>query len=247
MQPLEKLRGVRKNDWIALGATLLLHGGLLGAFLLVNISADAPPAQGFVEVELGALAEGRPVQKAPRKQAPPAPTVEPTEKPKEKLETEEITTKPVDLPDAEAPEPETVQKQQEPEEPTPDEESGEETIPPSSGGGAETGSSGEQSGDEGEGADEKKSAPFQIEGLDRVTLTAPTPPRSVVKENAIIRVRITVGPDGRVVRRIPLIKGNPRLEQAVMDVLERWRFNALPDNAPQKNQTGTITFRFRLN
>jgi protein TonB len=83
--------------------------------------------------------------------------------------------------------------------------------------------------------------------LDRVTLTAPTPPRSVVKENAIIRVRITVGPDGRVVRRIPLIKGNPRLEQAVMDVLERWRFNALPDNAPQKNQTGTITFRFRLN
>ncbi len=64
--------------------------------------------------------------------------------------------------------------------------------------------------------------------------------------NARIRVRITVNPDGRIVRRVPLLKGNPELEAAVMDALQQWRFNALPPGAPQENQTGTITFTFRL-
>jgi protein TonB len=31
-----------------------------------------------------------------------------------------------------------------------------------------------------------------------------------------------------------------------MDALQQWRFNALPPAAPQENQTGTITFTFRL-
>jgi protein TonB len=71
-------------------------------------------------------------------------------------------------------------------------------------------------------------------------------PRYAEKVNAVIRVRVTVDPQGRIVRRLPLMKGNPALEQAVMEALARWRFNALPPDAPQENQTGTITFAFRL-
>ena len=101
------------------------------------------------------------------------------------------------------------------------------------------------SGDEGTGTDEQRSAPFQIEGLNRVPVQAPLPAyREQV--NAVIRVRIVVDPQGRIVQRIPLLKGNPALERSVMETLSTWRFNPLPPNAPQENQSGTITFRFRL-
>jgi protein TonB len=71
-------------------------------------------------------------------------------------------------------------------------------------------------------------------------------PQYTEQVNAVIRVRITVAPSGRVTRRIPLIKGNPGLEQAVMNALLNWRFNPLPPNAPQEEQTGVVTFRFQL-
>ncbi len=102
-----------------------------------------------------------------------------------------------------------------------------------------------ETGDPGEGATEEASAPYNIEGLDRDPEFAPLPSYTE-KVNARIRVQITVNPEGRIVKRIPLIKGNPKLEAAVMDALQRWRFNPLPSEAPQENQTGTITFTFRL-
>lgn len=244
---------MRRNDWIALGVSVLLHGMLVGIFALVSLSAATPPSLGYVEVELGPLAEGQPVQQTQTPEAPPKPAVPQTEQPEETLEADEITAQPIDLPDrVQEPSEEQVET------PEPDKEaeevstsSGEnedsegEAVPAPPTGGQADGRTGQSEGAEGEGTDKQKSAPFQIEGLDRVTLAAPMP-RYADKVNATIRVRITVDPKGRVVRRIPLIKGNAKLEQAVMEALQRWRFNALPANAPQKNQTGTITFRFRL-
>ncbi|MEM1096527.1 MAG: TonB family protein, partial [Bacteroidota bacterium] len=64
--------------------------------------------------------------------------------------------------------------------------------------------------------------------------------------NAVISFIIEVNPRGEIVRKIPARKGDPALERAVLQVLDRWRFNALPANAPQVNQRGTVTFRFRL-
>jgi protein TonB len=104
---------------------------------------------------------------------------------------------------------------------------------------------GDEAGDPGTGAQEEAAAPYDIEGLDRDPQRAPLP-RYAEKVNARIRVQITVNPEGRIVRRIPLRKANPQLEAAVMSALQQWRFNALPPGAPQQNQTGTITFTFRL-
>ena len=77
------------------------------------------------------------------------------------------------------------------------------------------------------GTDERKSAPFQIEGLNRVPVTAPIPAYSE-RVNAVIRIRIVVDPQGRVVQRIPLLKGNPSLERSVMETLIHRLAGALP-------------------
>ncbi|NNE36623.1 MAG: TonB family protein, partial [Rhodothermales bacterium] len=113
------------------------------------------------------------------------------------------------------------------------------------GDGSEGGDEGSETGDDGAGTEAEAAAPFQIEGLNRTPVTAP-PPAYSEKVNATIRVRITVDPQGRVVRQIPLLKGNPTLEQTVLETLREWRFNPLPPNAPQENQVGVVTFRFRL-
>jgi TonB family protein len=93
--------------------------------------------------------------------------------------------------------------------------------------------------------EEEAAAPYKIEGLDREPERAPLP-RYAEEVNARIRVRITVNPDGRIMRRVPLRKYNPELEAAVMNALQQWRFNALPSGVQQENETGTITFTFRL-
>ncbi|WP_251979623.1 TonB family protein [Salinibacter ruber] len=123
-----------------------------------------------------------------------------------------------------------------------DEETAEQNRNPSQTSGGE---SGDEPGDSGTGAQEEAAAPYKIEGLDREPERAPLP-QYAEKVNARIRVRITVNPDGRIVRRVPLLKGNPELEAAVMNALQQWRFNALPSGVQQENETGTITFTFRL-
>ena len=92
--------------------------------------------------------------------------------------------------------------------------------------------------------DEQRTAPFNIEGLNRTTVYAPFP-RNTETAKVDIKARITVNPQGRVTRIFFVQKGNPSLERAVRDALQRWHFNALPSNAPQVNQTGFVTFRFQ--
>lgn len=250
---------MKKNDWIGLAASLAAHALLL--FLMTFLTAAAPETEqlGFVEVELGTFSEGRPVQQAPVENPDAArdrPTEQPVE-PQEEAASPPNEAKPVDLPDQpdevadeeviSTPETETISPEVEnnPEDVRknePDEAS--RPIKPL-GSGTPDGTSGAASGEEGDGAEEQLAAPFQIEGLDRNALHAPLPDYPE-KVNATIRVRITVSPQGRIVQRLPLLKGNPALEQAVMDALSRWTFNPLPSNAPQEAQTGIVTFHFRL-
>lgn len=249
---------MKKSDWIGLSASLAAHALLL--FLMTFLTAATPETEqlGFVEVELGAFAEGRPVQQAPI-ETPDA--VE--ERPSEELEEpqpEEASppedARPVDLPDqpeeiidedvVSSPETETIspESQNNPEDVREEEDDASEPIRPL-GSGATDGDIGAESGADGGGAEEELAAPFQIEGLDRNAISSPLPTYRE-KVNATIRVQITVNPQGRIVQRLPLLKGNPVLEQSVMDVLARWRFNPLPPNAPQEAQTGVVTFHFRL-
>ncbi|GIV62490.1 MAG: cell envelope biogenesis protein TonB [Rhodothermaceae bacterium] len=249
---------MRRNDWYGLGLSILLHLLLLLGFSFMTVAAGQEQPIGFIEVDFGPLAEGRPVQKAAATR--PAPVEEP-EEPRPEVEEKPAAAppeqvKPVDLPDepevqdeeqVTAPEAETIapEKKNNPDpvkktepEPRP------EPVRPL-GGGAQDGTTGAEEGDAGQAADTRKSAPFQIEGLNRTPVMTALPVYAE-QVNAVISVRITVDPQGRIIRRIPLIKGNPALEQAVMDALLRWRFNPLPPNAPQENQTGIVTFRFRL-
>lgn len=247
---------MKRNDWYGLGSSLLLHLLLLLAFGIMNLGVSEPEPLGYIEVDFGPVAQGRQVQRAVEDQ--PATEDEPEEEPEEEVEEEVAPpeeAKPVELPDqpeeiidevkVEEPETETIApvEQNNPaevEEPEPVPEP--EPVQPL-GGGTSDGDTGEPDGDPGPAEDEQKTAPFNIEGLNRTTVYAPLP-RNTEAANIAIQVRVTVDPQGRVIRIFPTQKGNPSLERAVRDALQRWRFNALPSNAPQVAQTGFVTFRF---
>ncbi len=65
---------------------------------------------------------------------------------------------------------------------------------------------------------------------------------------ADIKLKFEVNPDGIVSVIIPVSKGGDTrfFEQAAINALRQWRFEALLDNVPQENQNGFITFFFRI-
>lgn len=252
---------MKKDDIYGIGASLLLHLLLLVAFGVINLAATEPEPLGYIEVDFGPISEGRPIQRAvetrPATEAKPEPKQE-KEVQKEAAPPKEA--KPVELPDrpqeivdeeeiketkAETISPVEQNKPAKVVEPEPKPEVKPTVEPQPLGGSTEGGASGNTEGTPGSGEDEQKTAPFQIEGLNRSPIYTPRPdfPEKV---NAEIKVRITVNPQGSVVQLFPVQKGNPSLERAVRDALSRWRFNALPSNAPQVNQTGIVTVRFRV-
>jgi len=236
-----------QRDWIGLGVSLALHAGL--ALFATYLTTSQPSQQqlGYVEVEFGEFSPGQPVDATETVEEEAAPeaqeeTPEPETEPEE--QAEEPETEQVDLPEEEQSADDTIPPEDEEAEPPETEAQPEQDEVADQQEPSEEPSDNE-TGDAGEGASEEASAPYNIEGLDRDPEFAPLPAYAA-QVNARIQVRITVNPEGRIVRRIPLIKGNPKLEAAVMDALQQWRFNALPPGAPQENQTGTITFTFRL-
>lgn len=81
-------------------------------------------------------------------------------------------------------------------------------------------------------------------GGNRSVLSKPLPeyPKGVTTA-ASIRLRFTVRPNGTVETVMPLVKGDPLLEQAAMRALRRWRFNPIDRDVVM---TGEITFHFRI-
>jgi TonB family protein len=73
----------------------------------------------------------------------------------------------------------------------------------------------------------------------------PEYPEGVSKE-IDLKLRFTIQPDGTVSRIIPLIKADARLETTAINSLRQWRFEPLPRNAKQMEQTVVITFPYRL-
>lgn len=251
-----KQTGVSKNDWIGAATSAAVHILLLLVFLSLTTTAE-PLAAGYIEVEFGSFAEGRPVQRATKQpEAEVKEEVRPdVENRQQPVSKKEIESKPVDLPDqpevpddpddVKSPDVKDVSPDTPVERPDPTQEDVIAGRPTKAVAGQEEGSTGRESGTEGPGLDEHKAAPYVLEGIDRVPLRTQLPDYDE-KVNAVIQVRITVDPRGRIVRVLPLRKGNPTLEQAVMQALRQWLFNPLGAGAPQENQTGTITFRFRL-
>ena len=67
-----------------------------------------------------------------------------------------------------------------------------------------------------------------------------------VQQDVTIRLSFTVAPNGSVISVVPVTKGVFELENAAITALRNWRFNVLEGGNEQKDQTGEITFIFRL-
>jgi protein TonB len=242
-----------------MGTSLVLHLLIIFVMSIMMVAATEEAQVGFIEVEFGPFSEGRRIVQAPPQPVPPAPepVVADPEEEQQPATAPPEEARPVDLPDQveevvdeeviTEPEVEQIAPEEQPVEeavvedvPQPEQE----TIQPL-GSGALTDEVGEETGDEGVSNEPERSSPFQIEGLNRNPVDTPAPVYAE-QVNAVIRVRIVVAPNGQIIQMIPLIKGNARLEEAVMAALRSWRFNPLPPNAPQENQTGQVTFRFTL-
>lgn len=229
---------MRRNDYIGIGISVALHA------LLLLIFAFAPPPPepeleqiGTIEVEFGPVATGRPVQQAP----------EPEPEPQRPAPAPPERTPPVRTPQVRpTPSPEAIRPTPPPQptRPTP--------TPPAPStntersGGSPDGSTGESSGRQGEGNTAERSSPFSIEGLNR-SLRAQPLPRNVAGTLATLTVEISVSPTGQTRIRRWIRRGNPDLEREVERAISNWRFNPLPDNAPQVDQQGRVTFRFTVN
>ncbi|MBN1996318.1 TonB family protein [candidate division KSB1 bacterium] len=91
--------------------------------------------------------------------------------------------------------------------------------------------------------------PFTIEGdaanRNIMSKVIPKYPPGLQRE-AVIKIRFTVLPDGRVGAVIPMQKGDPTLDDITLKALKQWRFNPLPPDETQKNVQGVITFRYVL-
>ena len=67
-----------------------------------------------------------------------------------------------------------------------------------------------------------------------------------VKKEVNIKLRFTILPDGTVGTIVPVMKADTRLENAAINSLRQWRFEALSSNQRQAEQTAVIVFPYRL-
>jgi len=263
-----------KDDSFALTVTLSVSIVLVLFSLWYTLDMNQNFRPSFIEVEFGefktgTLAEFSEVKEEKVAQRPNPSEVE-TEKPIEEAPkpedqpvqpTEEIT-KPVDLPDqveevieekVETPKTEVVDPTKE----VAEEVKEEVEIPPQakkdlevSDGAKESGdvkgNTGETNADAGTGADDDKSAPYELKwegNIERDPMVQPLP-QNTANTQGVISVRFEVKPDGSVGRIFPIKKMNPELEREVQQTLRSWKFSKLPSGVPQQAQWGTITFRF---
>lgn len=264
---------MKRDDWIGLGASLGMHLVLGGLCALWATSRPQTPAPGALQLEVGTFAQGRPVQQAQAatedqetpvsESTPPSSEASQDAAPNETPDSEAASepSTPVNLPEQEASTGDEAPPEDPPAEaeqdaspttdasasPAPEKQATQgEAASSESEGGEPTGqAAGASTGEAGTADEEDKAAPFNIEGLDRTRLYGPVP-QYTEKVNATIKVEITVSPEGRVVGQRLRQKANPSLEREVMKALKQWRFNPLPAGAPQENQTGVVTVRFRL-
>jgi len=96
---------------------------------------------------------------------------------------------------------------------------------------------------------EGSNTPFTIEGeasqRQIISKTLPQYPSGLQRE-AVVKIRFTVLPDGRIGQMIPVKKSDPTLEDITMQALQNWRFNAIPESEEQKKVQGVITFIYKL-
>lgn len=101
----------------------------------------------------------------------------------------------------------------------------------------------------GEPAATSSGMPYTIEGdaakRSIVNQVLPEYPPGLQNE-AVVKIRFWVLPDGRIGNMLPVRKGDPVLDQLTMRAMRQWRFSALSNDAEKKNAEGVITFVYKL-
>ena len=82
--------------------------------------------------------------------------------------------------------------------------------------------------------------------VSRKILERPPPPQVKVKVEAEVEMTLWVLPNGMVDRVLPTLKGDGELERIAIQYLKQWRFDPLPKDQPQVEQSGTIPLKFKL-
>ncbi len=103
---------------------------------------------------------------------------------------------------------------------------------------------------QGNKAEEEGSFGFDIDwggkGIRKIySFSLPGYPKGVKKE-IDIKLQFTILPDGTIGTIIPKIKADTRLENAAINSLRQWRFEALSASQKQVEQKAVIVFPYRL-
>ena len=227
-----------KKTGFSFTLSLIIHAILLAGFMFINLSFDYKTVE-YVELSFGVSNENNSsgsegnqidmVEENPEPQITDA-TIEKSEEVKE-----------VDLPEASNTSDENII--------TPAEKDKElsevnvtENIKSDE---ADVNSTGQGNLAEGEG-----SFGFDIEwggkGMRKIySFTLPQYPEGVKKE-IDVKLQFTILPDGTIGTIFPKIKADTRLENAAINSLRKWRFEALDPTQKQVEQTAVIVFPYRL-
>jgi len=227
----------KKSSGISYTISFVLHAIAILLFLLINLSFDYVPSE-YVELSFGISdqtgssgAQGNKIN-----------IIKETPKPSEKEQSKEKNpeVKEVDLPIAVNTEDENVIKPANNEKEVAEESNEINT---------ETVVSNSKSSEEGNSSVEGNFG-FDIDwggkGTRKIySFILPQYPEGVKKE-VNIKLQFTILPDGTVGTIIPKMKADTRLENAAINSLRQWRFEALSSNQRQAEQTAVIVFPYRL-
>jgi outer membrane biosynthesis protein TonB len=227
-----------KSSEISYTVSIILHGVIIVLLLLINLSFDYTPSE-FVELSFGNAGETG----SSGAQGNKINIVKEISQQSEKKATEEKNpeVKEVELPAAKNTEEENIIKpannQKEVAEKK-SEESTEEVVANS------------KTSEEGNSADTNGNFGFDIDwggkGTRKIySYVLPQYPEGVKKE-VNIKLQFTILPDGTVGTIIPKIKADTKLENAAINSLRQWRFEALGPNQKQVEQMAIIIFPYRL-
>jgi len=220
--------------------SLLFHAAIIILFMLLNLSFDYEPSD-YVELSFGVSdqtgSSGSRGKEITEK-------VEEVSKPVEKTTTEDKSkeVKVVDLPVSKNTEDENVIK--------PAEDDAEVTTVSKTKNNEEDVSSVTTSGQGNDAESDEGSLGFDInwggKGMRKIySYTLPQYPDGVKKE-VDIKLQFTILPDGTIGTIIPKIKADTKLENAAINSLRQWRFEALDASQKQAEQTAIIVFPYRL-
>ena len=228
----------KKTSGISYGISFLLHAIAIILFLLINLSFDYSPSE-YVELSFGISGQSG----SSGAQGNKINIIKEVPKQSEKEQSKEksLEVKQVELPVAKNTEDENLIKPASTEKEIAEERSEINT---------ETTSSTSQLSEEGNNSEVDGTFGFDIDwggkGTRKIySFILPQYPDGVKKE-VNIKLQFTILPDGTVGTIIPKMKADTRLENAAINSLRQWRFEALSSNQRQVEQTAVIVFPYRL-